>query len=50
MKIARPIASKKQKIFTKKNEWEGMGGGGVKGIYSYRNVRKSLKKRKQLSF
>ena len=27
MKIARPIASKKQKIFTKKNEWEGMGGG-----------------------
>ena len=30
MKIARPIASKKQKIFTKKNEWEGMGGGGLK--------------------
>ena len=31
MKIARPIASKKQKIFTKKNEWEGMGGGGGGG-------------------
>ena len=35
MKIARPIASKKQKIFTKKNEWEGMGGRGEGGLKEF---------------
>ena len=45
MKIARPIACKKQTIFTKKKTSGRRGGWWVvKGIYSYMNVRKSLKK------
>ena len=35
MKIARPIASKKQKIFTKKTSGRGWGGGGGGGLKEF---------------